>query len=89
MHHGLAHESIPSGDILVEPLVGFHHSVIISELDERKPTIDELPIGVVLRQIEEIVMCRLNREVQHLIRDVQTGALSGINDLYLRVRTTS
>jgi hypothetical protein len=89
MYHRLTHEGIPSRDILVEPLVGLHHSVVISKLDERKPAVDELPIGVVFRQVEEVVMCRLNREVQHLIRDVQAGALSGINDLNLRVRTIS
>ena len=60
MDHGLAHESIPSGDILVEPLVGLHHSLIISELYERKPAVDELPIGVVFRQVEEVVMRRLH-----------------------------
>ena len=80
MHHGLAHESIPSGDILVEPLVGLHNSVVISKLYVRKPTVDELPIGVVFRQVEQVVMRHLHREVQHLIRNVQAGALNNVTD---------
>lgn len=60
MNHGLAHESITSGDILVKPFVRLHHSVVISELNERKPAVDELPIGMVFWQVEEVVVCRLH-----------------------------
>jgi hypothetical protein len=41
--------------------------VVISELNEGKSGVDELPIGMVFWQVEEVVMCRLYGEKQHLI----------------------
>ena len=93
MHIGLANESIAQGHILIEVLIGAYHLIIVLEFltkflnssntyNERVMLLEELPIWVIFLQVEKVVLRGHHRHIEHVVTDVEPGALIIFEGVY-------
>ena len=75
MYHAPAHKRIPSRHIFIEPLIRLDYAPVIGKLNIGEVRVDQLPIGVIGGEVEEVVVWGFEGVIQELIGYVESRAL--------------